>query len=191
MTSCAFAPASGDPTPSDPVGSRPAGPAAPAAELRAGRAALLGRGLAAADLRAALTDFYDERLAALMPALDGVALVAVGSLGRREVMPFGDVDLLAVHSGQPDLRSAVEQVWYPLWDAGIALDHSVRTADEAIALAGRDLAVALGLLAARPIGGDTDAGAGLRARAREAWRRAARTRLEEVATGARAGRPLR
>ncbi|PZS01753.1 MAG: hypothetical protein DLM56_14020 [Pseudonocardiales bacterium] len=120
-----------------------------------------------------------------MPALDGVALVAVGSLGRREVMPFGDVDLLAVHSGQPDVRSAVEQVWYPLWDAGIALDHSVRTADEAIALAGRDLAVALGLLAARPIGGDTDAGAGLRARAREAWRRAARTRLEEVATGAR------
>jgi len=31
----------------------------------------------------------------------GIALVAVGSLGRRELPPYGDLDLVLVHDGRP------------------------------------------------------------------------------------------
>lgn len=96
--------------------------------------------------------------------------MAVGSLGRGDVAPYGDLDLLIVHNGQWDVREA-EEIWYPLWDSGIALDHAVRTIDETLRLAESDIAVALGLLDARTIAGDEALGADLTGRAREAWRR--------------------
>ena len=40
-------------------------------------------------------------------------------------------------------------MWYPVWDAGVGLDHAVRTVDEAVAVARKDLKAALGLLDAR------------------------------------------
>src|SRR5207302_11213421 len=45
--------------------------------------------------------------------------------------------------------------WYPVWDAGFHLDHSVRTPKEIAAMAAKDLKVALGLLTARSVAGDT------------------------------------
>ena len=59
-----------------------------------------------------------------------LALVAVGGLGRRELLPYSDFDLLLVHDDgiSPErVTAAAESIWYPLWDAHIKLDHSVRT----------------------------------------------------------------
>ena len=73
-----------------------------------------------------------------MPPVPGVALVAVGGLGRQECAPYGDVDLVLLHSGHEDVGHLAEAVWYPVWDARIGLDHSVRTVPEATTVAAND-----------------------------------------------------
>src|SRR4051794_41246210 len=69
---------------------------------------------------------------------DGLALVAVGSLGRREPAPHGDLDLVLVHDGRLEIAGLADAVWYPIWDAGMRLDHSVRAVPEAVAVASID-----------------------------------------------------
>lgn len=128
--------------------------------------------------------FYDAELARLLPVVEGVALVAVGSLARREPAPYGDIDLVIVHSGLSDIGKIADQVWYPLWDAGIPVDHSVRTIAESMRAAEDDLAVALGLIEARPIAGDTARALELRTKVRALWRRAGRRRVAELAAAA-------
>ncbi|HVX42266.1 MAG TPA: [protein-PII] uridylyltransferase [Mycobacteriales bacterium] len=129
-------------------------------------------------LRQELTGLYEHWLARLLPPASGVALVAVGSLARGEVMPHGDIDLIIVHNGRKDIGAIADRVWYPLWDAGVAVDHSVRTVPEALKVAREDIAVTLGLLSARSIAGDADLANTLRARIREQWRRSALKSVE-------------
>lgn len=136
-------------------------------------------------LREELTGLYEHWAARLLPHASGVALVAVGSLARGEVMPHGDIDLIIVHNGRNDIAEIADRVWYPLWDAGIAVDHSVRTVPEALKVAREDIAVTLGLLSARSIAGDTDLANSLRARIREQWRRGALKSVEILDAAAR------
>ncbi len=110
----------------------------------------------------------------------GVALVAVGGLGRRELAPGSDLDLVLVHDGSHDVAAVAEALWRPVWDAGVRLDHSVRTVPEALAVAATDLKAALGLLDARHVAGDADLSADLLTRTRAAWRAGAATRLPEL-----------
>jgi [protein-PII] uridylyltransferase len=79
-----------------------------------------------APLRAALTGLYDGWLAELLgdPG-PGVALVAVGALGRQDPTPGSDLDLVLVHEGARDLAALADRLWYPIWDSGVGLDHSV------------------------------------------------------------------
>jgi [protein-PII] uridylyltransferase len=122
----------------------------------------------------------DRWLAGLLPAGPGVALLAVGGFGRRELLPGSDLDLLLLHDGVPGIRDIADRIWYPVWDSGIRLDHSVRTPAEARHAAAADLTVALGLLYARPIAGDAGLCARLRERTLADWRAAAGTRLAEL-----------
>jgi len=119
----------------------------------------------------------------------GVALVAVGGLGRRELVPYSDLDLLLVHDGRGgadrDIDTLAQQLWYPLWNAGVGLDHSVRTVGEALAVAAGDLRTALGLLDARHIAGDPVLTDRLAGSARQAWRSGVRRRLDELTVSAR------
>ena len=70
-------------------------------------------------------------------------------------------------------------------DAGVKLDHSVRTVDEAAGVAREDVKAALGLLDARHVAGDASLTARLREVVLGAWRRDARRRLPEVAAAVR------
>jgi [protein-PII] uridylyltransferase len=124
-------------------------------------------GAAAREARAAALDAW---LASLLPAGPGVALVAVGGLGRRECAPRSDLDLVLIHSGQSDVDSTATGLWYRIWDARFALDHSVRTVEEALAVAGDDVKVALGLLDARLIAGDATLLARLQTGVLRRWR---------------------
>ena len=109
----------------------------------------------------------------------GVALVAVGGYGRGELAPHSDLDVVLVHEGDADLGDLGSTLWYPLWDSGRRLDHSVRSMSEVLDAAG-DLRVALGMLDTRHLAGDPGLSLRLRTMMLADWRRQARTRLPEL-----------
>ncbi|HEX4258761.1 MAG TPA: [protein-PII] uridylyltransferase [Streptosporangiaceae bacterium] len=122
----------------------------------------------------------DRWLAGLLGAEPGVALVAVGGYGRRELLPGSDLDVLLLHSGREGIASIADRIWYPVWDSGARLDHAVRTVPQARRVARADLKVALGLLNSRHVAGDPSLTMQLREGALEDWRAGARTRLAEL-----------
>ncbi|WP_432022103.1 [protein-PII] uridylyltransferase [Streptomyces parvus] len=136
--------------------------------------------------RAALARLTDDWLTGLFTAaatragVHGAALVAVGGYGRGELSPRSDLDLLLLHDGSADpaaVAALADAVWYPVWDLGLALDHSVRTPGEARKTASEDLKVQLGLLDARPVAGDLGLVASLRTAILADWRNQAPKRL--------------
>jgi [protein-PII] uridylyltransferase len=117
---------------------------------------------------------------------EGVALVAVGGYGREELSPYSDLDVMLVHvEGYPRVDELAAQIWYPLWDSRTKLDHSVRTLAEARRAAADDVRVALGLLDARHVAGDSHLTLELRSVLMADWRRTARSRLPELAQACR------
>src|SRR5690348_1794680 len=133
-----------------------------------------------ADDRARRTASADRWLASLLGAEPGVALVAVGGYGRRELVPGSDLDVLLLHHARPGIAALADRIWYPLWDSGTRLDHAVRRPADARAVARSDLRVALGLLHARHVAGDPELTGELRSGALADWRAAAGTRLAEL-----------
>ena len=143
--------------------------------------------LPAAAVRAALCELYETELeglartAGIRPG-SGFALLALGGLGRREVLPHSDLDLLLVHerhSGRA-IDSVADALWYPLWDSGIALDHSVRTVDQSLAVAASDVLAGVSLVDARVIAGDVDLGALVVDGARRQWREQIAARYDDL-----------
>ncbi|MEU2597679.1 [protein-PII] uridylyltransferase [Streptomyces hirsutus] len=136
--------------------------------------------------RAALARLTDDWLTGLFAAgaeqLRGASLIAVGGYGRGELSPRSDLDLLLLHDGSDPkaVAALADRLWYPVWDLGIALDHSVRTLAEARRTAGEDLKVQLGLLDARHIAGDLGLTAALRTAVLADWRNQAPKRLPEL-----------
>ncbi|NKQ24936.1 [protein-PII] uridylyltransferase [Streptomyces galbus] len=136
--------------------------------------------------RAALAELTDGWLAGLFtaaaPALRGASLIAVGGYGRGELSPRSDLDLVLLHDGSdPEAVAALaDRLWYPVWDLGLALDHSVRTPAEARRTAAEDLKVQLGLLDARHLAGDLGLTAALRTTVLADWRNQAPRRLPEL-----------
>jgi [protein-PII] uridylyltransferase len=122
----------------------------------------------------------DRWLASLLGAEPGVALVALGGYGRRELLPGSDLDVLLLHGGRAGIAAMADRIWYPIWDSGTRLDHAVRTTAEARRVARTDLKVALGLLYARHVAGDPELTSTLRLGALEDWRAAAGTRLADL-----------
>jgi len=167
-----------------------AGPAGAAAELQDRRSRLLEGVPTGPALRSGLVRLYDSWLAGVLTAAAGpapdVALVAVGGLGRGEVTPYSDLDLVLLHPGGGDVTELAEAVWYPVWDARVGLDHSIRTVGEALDVAAGDLRAALGLLELRHLAGDPALSGRLREAAYASWRRAAGRRLPELWAATRA-----
>ncbi|MCJ0872428.1 [protein-PII] uridylyltransferase [Streptomyces sp. AP-93] len=139
--------------------------------------------------RSALAALTDDWLKALFATavretgVRGAALVAVGGYGRAELSPRSDLDLVLLHDGKAEpraLAALADRLWYPVWDLGLALDHSVRTPGEARKTAAEDLKVHLGLLDARPVAGDAGLLAGLRTSVLADWRNHAAKRLPQL-----------
>ncbi|MEU5741101.1 [protein-PII] uridylyltransferase [Streptomyces tendae] len=136
--------------------------------------------------RRALAELTDDWLAGLFGAgtggQAGVSLVAVGGYGRGELSPRSDLDLLLLHDGRDDkaVAALADRLWYPVWDLGLDLDHSVRTPQQARKTAGEDLKVHLGLLDARHLAGDLGLTASLRTAVLADWRNQAPKRLPEL-----------
>ena len=131
------------------------------------------------DLCHAYTAAVDAWLGALFDAAaggrtEGLALVAVGGYGRRELCPGSDLDIILLHRGgrrdRTDVHKLAEKLWYPIWDRGQKLGHAVRTVKEAVALAGSDLNTATSQLDTRLLAGDPELAGELARRAGDQWR---------------------
>ncbi len=130
--------------------------------------------------RLARSEAADAQVASLVAASDHFAVFAVGGYGRQELCPGSDLDLLFIHDGiaSSQLKTLVDGILYPLWDAGREIDHSVRTVEQTLALAKSDVKVSLGLLDARFVAGDSNLGTDLASDALRMWRGNARHMLE-------------
>jgi [protein-PII] uridylyltransferase len=148
---------------------------------RTGRSTAVG-----ATARVARSAELDRWLVGLLPPVAKVALVAVGSLGRREPGPRSDLDLVLVHEGHKQVAEIADAVWYPIWNAKHGLDHSVRTVADAVAVAHDDVKASLGLLDARYVAGDRELAAGLLTAVRQAWRSGAAQHLAALGESTRA-----
>ena len=97
--------------------------------------------------------------------LDGVALASVGSLARGDAGPLSDFDLVLLHDGRSlsvkEVTALADRIWYPIWDCGAKLDHSVRTVGQCRTVAAADLSAAGALLAPELVGLVGGGGAGL------------------------------
>ncbi len=99
-----------------------------------------------------------------------LALLAVGGYGRGELCPYSDLDVVLVHDGHRNVGAVADAIWYPVWDEGVHLDHSVRRPTEVLAAAEGDLRVALGLLDARLVWGEPRVAGPLITEAVSLWR---------------------
>ena len=96
-----------------------------------------------------------ERL--LTEAPGGVAVLAVGGYGRRQLFPHSDVDLLLLFQDErlmESSRAAISQLIQDLWDAGLRVSHSVRTPQECAEVHERNIELNVSLLDQRYLGGD-------------------------------------
>jgi [protein-PII] uridylyltransferase len=118
-----------------------------AAAVLAGRTALVD---------ALVTSAWAEFLAPAFPR--GMALVAVGGYGRRDLFPFSDVDLLLLVEQHPagTRKEGLSAFLREMWDAGLRLSHSVRTPKECVELHGQNVELNISLLDQRFLAGDRE-----------------------------------
>ena len=93
------------------------------------------------------------------PKPEGLAVIAFGGYGRREMNPFSDVDIMFLHAGnKPDARetATVQEILRLLWDTGFKVGHSVRSVREAISQANSDLQTKTSMLESRWLAGDRE-----------------------------------
>ncbi len=126
-----------------------------------------------------LVDLYREHVG----ADTGVAIAATGGYGREELCPHSDLDVILIHDRpEAEIADIAAKLWYPIWDEGVKLGHSVRTIDEALELVKSDLDTATALLSLRWLAGDEALVAKLAQAAAKSWHRNAKRwipRLEE------------
>lgn len=138
--------------------------------------------------RLALCNAFDSWLSALLDqalindkasSLD-FALVAVGSYGRQELGPKSDLDLVLIHTQGVKPDQVARALWYPIWDSGVDLDHSVRSIAIAREVAAADIKAFTGLLDARFIAGNEELALELRRVILSDWRTNAKNALPKL-----------
>ncbi len=104
---------------------------------------------------------FDHTATHLYPApnrtsAERIAVLAVGGYGRSEMCPHSDVDIafLTPQRGTPWCEQVIEAMLYLLWDLGLKVGHSTRTAADVVRMAKEDLSIRTALLEGRYVWGD-------------------------------------
>lgn len=120
----------------------------------------------------------------------GLAVVALGGYGRRELCPFSDIDLMLLYRPEegPRVEVVAETLFYPLWDAGLELGHGARTVDECLDVAEENVELLTSFFQARLLVGDQELFRELGTRLRAAVDRDGGRRFVESVSAARAVR---
>ncbi|HEY5380751.1 MAG TPA: [protein-PII] uridylyltransferase [Acidobacteriaceae bacterium] len=120
-----------------------------------------GEGLRAVAARAAAVDGLVRELWAAEIARDAklkkdVALTAVGGYGRGQLFPYSDIDLLVLTTKMGVAKDAVRQVSQALWDAGLQVALTARTAKDCERFDPGNAEFGLALLDLRFLAGDAE-----------------------------------
>lgn len=101
-------------------------------------------------------DAYNRYLLPAYPR--GLAALAVGGYGRRELFPHSDIDLLLLEASAPDAagREAISRFLQAVWDAGLRLSHSVRSVRDCLELHDANIELNISLLDQRFLTGDRE-----------------------------------
>jgi len=112
-----------------------------------------------------------QALAGANREVSSVCLAAVGGLGRRELAPYSDLDLVLLApdavAGDPEVEALVRNIVHPLWDAGMRANVRADDPSAWLADAASDITSCTGLLDLRPLLGDPKLVDGLREQAFE------------------------
>lgn len=96
----------------------------------------------------------------LLPAVpSGLALVAVGGYGRRQLFPHSDVDLLLLFETERAATAVKEPIadfLRVLWDSRLRISQSVRTPQECCELHEQNVELNISVLDHRLLAGDAD-----------------------------------
>lgn len=123
-------------------------------------------GLEAARVLSDIMDGVLRELNALAPdavsspeartAPEAIALVATGGYGRRQLAFYSDIDLMFLVPTKPTpwIEKVTEFMLQVLWDLGLKVGHSLRSEDDCIQIANKDLSVKTALLDARFLAGN-------------------------------------
>ncbi len=126
-----------------------------------------------------LSQLFDDATEAEKKKND-IALIAVGGYGRQELAPYSDIDVVLVHDSVKNISDIASKLWYPIWDAGLKLGHSVRTPKETAKLCATDLDTATALVTGRVIAGNVELGNAVIDAAKKNWQSQGRQWLIEL-----------
>ncbi|MBF0426516.1 MAG: [protein-PII] uridylyltransferase [Magnetococcales bacterium] len=96
-----------------------------------------------------------ERRAQVRPPAQ-LCLVATGGYGRGELAPYSDIDLLFLlpEGTQSQFSAKVEWMLYFLWDLRLEVGHAVRSIQECVELASKEMEIRTSLLESRFLAGN-------------------------------------
>ncbi len=149
-------------------------------------------GLESARRLAVLTDDLLRQLAERSPHTPRGrwALVALGGYGAGALLPSSDIDVLLLSdAGTSEIRPFVESLLYPLWDAGLAVGHQVRSPKAHLVAARQDDVILASTLTGRVVAGDVGHGESLLARCCAIARKRSRRVLASLSRRERPGSP--
>ena len=117
----------------------------------------------AADVQSALVrmidaitvDAYRATIEAVLP--QGAVMLAAGGYGKRELFPYATVDILVLLEGESpwvSLREPLAECVRLLWDAGLRLNHTVRTISECLEFREQNIDFDINVLDLRYLAGD-------------------------------------
>ena len=89
----------------------------------------------------------------------GIAVLAVGGYGRRELFPYSDVDLLYLLDGkvsEAEIKHPLRRISQQLWDCGIRLAPATRRRSEAERFDAENAEFTIALLDHRLLAGDAE-----------------------------------
>jgi len=98
---------------------------------------------------------YRASIEPILP--QGAALVAAGGYGKRELFPYSSVDILILLEGESpwvSLREPLAECIRMLWDAGLRVNHTVRTVSECLEFREQNVDLNINLLDLRFLAGD-------------------------------------
>lgn len=106
---------------------------------------------------AQVDDLIEQAYQDLPASSPGLALLAVGGYGRKQLFPYSDIDLLVLFSNEKAVENSKELLspfFQRLWDEGLHLSQSVRTPAECTEVHDRNIELNVSLLDVRFLTGD-------------------------------------